>query len=294
MIRSLVAIATATLALGATGCAAGDSGPSADSPPDSSAPDSSAPGGSPPDEPGPGLSDLGSLDGRAFVSTDVRQDGRPRPLARDSQVTLRFDDRQVRASAGCNQLGGAATYDGTKLAADGPLTMTEMGCAKPLMTQDTWLSDLLTSHPKVLLDGDYLTLTSGSTVVQFVDLDVADPDRPLVGTNWRLDSITMSRDDEGSASSVPAGVRSTLRITEAGQILVETGCNEGSGRVRVLDDTLRITRLVVTLKACLDERGEVERHVIRLLRGEVQYTIDGTLLTLTRGDHGLVYRMVSN
>ena len=36
---------------------------------------------------------------------------------------------------------------------------TEMACEPPLMAQDQWLSNFLTSGPTYTLDGDTLTLT---------------------------------------------------------------------------------------------------------------------------------------
>lgn len=68
------------------------------------------------------------LDGRSFVSSDITG----HELVADSDAGL--------------------------LTA-GPFASTMMACEQPLMDQDTWLSDFLTSSPNVALDGSTLPLT---------------------------------------------------------------------------------------------------------------------------------------
>src|SRR5262245_63953243 len=47
--------------------------------------------------------------------------------------------------------------------------------------------------------GDKLTLTSGTTVVSLQDREVAEPDLPLTGTTWTVDTLLAG----GAASSIP-------------------------------------------------------------------------------------------
>jgi heat shock protein HslJ len=47
-------------------------------------------------------------------------------------------------------------------------------------------------------------------------------------------------------------------------------------------------------RVCSDDTvQQVSRQVVRVLEGRVDYRIDGDLLTLTRGEHALVYRAAS-
>ena len=62
------------------------------------------------------------------------------------------------------------------------LAMTEMACDEPLMQQDTWFADILTSEPTLLQDDTTLTLTSDDTVIVFTDEEVVVPDASLTGT----------------------------------------------------------------------------------------------------------------
>lgn len=229
-----------------------------------------------------------AVEGRTFLSTAVTEDGRPRELADGSRISLSFEDGQLRASAGCNTMGGAYTLEGQTLAA-GPLAMTEMGCAPALMEQDAWLADLLTGGPALALDGDELALTSGSTVVTLLDRVVADPDRPLVGTTWRVDGLVSGE----TVSSTPGDAEATLTFAEDGSVEVLAGCNRGRGTWSEGEDgqSLTVGPLALTRMACEGARGELEASVLQVLgAGELQVDITAATLRLTAGDAGLVLR----
>jgi heat shock protein HslJ len=114
-----------------------------------------------------------TLDGSEWLSTSVTEDGADQPLVEGTQVRLRFVDGQLAASAGCNSIGGAYRLDGGRLFFEGG-AMTEMGCDEPRHAQDDWLLGFLGSRPAIAQDGDKLTLTSGGTVVAFLDAEVAE------------------------------------------------------------------------------------------------------------------------
>ncbi|HET6966993.1 MAG TPA: META domain-containing protein [Ornithinibacter sp.] len=99
------------------------------------------------------------LAGSTYTSTEVRG----HDLVEGSQVTLTFEDGRISANAGCNTMSGPATWDGETLEVEGPLASTMMACEEPLMEQDTWVSDFLTSSPALAVDGDELTLGDDST-----------------------------------------------------------------------------------------------------------------------------------
>lgn len=229
----------------------------------------------------------GTLAGRTFLSTGVTVDGTAYPLAPGSRITLTFTDGGISAQAGCNTMGADARVADGRLAVDGPLASTEMACDPALMAQDTWLADLLASGPTVALEGSTLTLTSGGTIITLLDREQADPDRPLVGTAWTLDGIVSGE----AASSVPAGVTATLRLTDAGRMELTTGCNRGSGAVDVASGSMTISDLGLTLVGCTGPQAEVEAAVLAVLGdGVTQYAIEAGTLTLTRGTAGLTYR----
>lgn len=227
-----------------------------------------------------------AVEGRTFLSTGVTEDGSARELADGSRITLAFADGRLRATAGCNTMSGAYSLDGDTLEAE-PLATTEMGCAADLMDQDSWLADLLTSGPTAVLDGDELTLTAGATVVSLLDRVVADPDRPLVGTVWRVDSLVSGE----TVASTPGGAEASMTFREDGTVEVMAGCNRGRGTWVEGDGTVTVSELALTRMACPGDGDELERSVLEVLEaGELQVQITAGSLRLTAGDVGLGLR----
>ena len=98
------------------------------------------------------------LVGHSFVATEVTG----HRLVKGTEIRLTFNDGQIGAGAGCNGMGGPATWDDGVLVV-GQLTSTLIGCPDALARQDQWLGEFLTSRPSLSLDGSTLTL-SGTTV----------------------------------------------------------------------------------------------------------------------------------
>jgi heat shock protein HslJ len=226
------------------------------------------------------------LDGTEWLSTAVTQDGADRPLVDGTQIRLSFTDGQLSASAGCNTMGGGYRFEGGRLVFEGG-GMTEMGCDDERHAQDDWLFGFLGSRPSIAQDGDTLTLSANGTVIELQDREVAEPDLPLTGAAWTVDSI-ISGD---AVSSVPGNAVATLVFTDDGRVDVDTGCNTGSGSYEVTDGTLRVREVTTTLIGCDGPTAELEEAVLAVLNaGEVDYTIDAGSLTLMAGDHGLGLR----
>lgn len=226
------------------------------------------------------------LSGRTFLSTDVTKDGDPYPLAKGSVIRLTFTDDGIGASGGCNQMGGQASLDGDVLVVDGPMAMTEMACDEPLMKQDTWLADLLSDRPALLLVGDRLTLTTDTYTVQMIDEKTANPDRPLEGTKWTLTGMLSGSEDTGAVSSVPQGVTAALVFAD-GRLSGTDGCNRLMGSYQVESGTLVVSDLATTRMACQGAAAQVAAHVQSVLEGPMAYTVDGNQLSLVNGGAGL-------
>jgi heat shock protein HslJ len=228
---------------------------------------------------GPGA----GVEGREFLSTSVTEDGAPMALVAGTRIRLAFTDGQLAASAGCNSIGGDYRIEDGVLVFEGG-GMTEMGCDPDRSAQDEWLVALLGSRPTAVLDGADLVLTSGATSVALTDREVAEPDLPLTGTTWTVDTIITG----DAASSVPVGAVATFTFSADGRVEVRTGCNTGSGTYEANDDQLRFTGVAVTEMACDGAAGALEAAVLPILGADaVQYTIDASRLTLQAGDDGL-------
>lgn len=221
----------------------------------------------------------GGVEGRTFISTGLEG----RSLVAGSTVRLTFHDGGVSASAGCNSMGGPYRIEGDRLIAD-QLATTEMACDPALMEQDRWLADLL-GGATIALDGDTLTLTKVAVRLTLLDREVADPDRPLLGTRWVVDGLISG----GAVSSVPAGVTAALTFSD-GRVEVEAGCNTGGGAIRVTETTIDFGPIGLTKIACAPGVMAVEGAVTTVLFGIVGYTIDAGSLTLDAGGVGLMLR----
>lgn len=240
-------------------------------------------GGPTPGSPGDSSDGSGrqGLEGRTFLATAAVG----RSLVPGSIVRLSFAAGQLGASGGCNSIGGAYTIDGDRLIA-GQMAMTEMACEPALMAQDAWLAGLL-DGATIALAGDTLTLAKDGARLSLLDREVADPDRPLVGTRWIVDGLVSA----DAVSSVPVGVTAALTFSE-GRVEVEAGCNRGGGAVTVTDTTLAFGLIGLTKMACEGGAMEVERAVSAVLTGEVGYEIEAETLTLDAGPFGLMLRAV--
>ncbi|WP_162803097.1 META domain-containing protein [Ornithinimicrobium avium] len=226
------------------------------------------------------------LSGRTFLSTAVTRDGAPRELVERSRISLTFADGRLTAQAGCNTMFGDYRVEGEVLVIDA-LGTTEMGCPDGLAAQDDWLSGLLSSRPRLELHGEQLVLVTTTDTVTLLDRVVADPDRPLVGTVWRVDALTCGE----AVSSVPVGAEASLTFGEDGTVQVRGGCNTGSASYTAVDRTVSLGPVAMTRMACEGGRGELEAAVLRVLdAGELQLTITADRLTLTTGRDGLVLR----
>ena len=228
--------------------------------------------------------------GRTFLSTSVTENGQPKPLVAGTRITLNFmtDGHRLGAQAGCNQMSGPASFEGGRLVV-GDMATTEMGCDPPRHAQDEWLARFLTGRPQWSRSGSTLTLEGGTTRIVLEDREVADPDRPLRGTKWVVDTIV----DRDAASSVPAGVEAHLTFEDGNHFGGNTGCNGMGGNSVVHQDSSTITfsEVITTKMACDDDRMRVERAVLATLKGDVAYQLDADVLRLDGpGGHGLRLR----
>jgi heat shock protein HslJ len=237
-----------------------------------------------------GTTDSGEPWGRTFLSTSVTENGRPKPLVAGTRITLNFftDGHRLGAQAGCNQMSGPASFeDGRLLVSD--MATTEMGCDPPRHAQDEWLSQFLTGKPAWARSGSTLTLDNGTTRIVLEDRELADPDRPLKGTKWMVDTII----DGETASSVPAGVEAFLAFEDDNRVGGNAGCNTMGGNAVIHEDrsTITFSEIITTRMACDDDRMRVERAVLATLDGDVAYGIEADVLRLDGpAGHGLRLR----
>lgn len=228
------------------------------------------------------------LRGRTFLSTAVSESDQPKILVAGTRIRLSFptDRPRISASAGCNTLGADARIDGGRLVIT-HLAMTVNGCDQARTAQDAWLATFFGDGPRVSLSGSDLVLTRGRTEIRLLDRVVADPDRPLAGTRWNLETLVSGE----VASSVPAGTTAYLVFAADGTVGGNDGCNLVSAAATVTTATIRFSAIVTTMQPCRPVQAGVEDAVLAVLRsGDVTYRIEADVLRLRAGRAGLDLR----
>lgn len=225
-------------------------------------------------------------EGRTFLSTAVIG----RDLVPGTRITIGFKDGQLTASAGCNHLFGKAHVKNGQLVVSN-LGGTEMACERKVALQEEWFRGFLQAGPQWQLRGDELTLTASESKIRLMDRRVAEPDKPLVGPRWALDSLLRAE----TASSVPSGVQAWITFGTDGVATGNAGCNQfgggPQGNYSVSGDTLRFHDIAVTRMACGGDKDDVEREVLQVLSDTVSYQVSGSALTITHpSGKGLRFR----
>ncbi|WP_256840673.1 META domain-containing protein [Ornithinimicrobium cryptoxanthini] len=229
--------------------------------------------------PEPSASTGEELAGRTFVSTGASG----HELVDGSQVQLTFEATTLSARAGCNALFGDYAVEEQTLRV-GAMGSTEMGCEQALMEQDQWLAAFLEAGPTVRVDGDELTLSGEEAELVLTDRVVADPDRPLEGTTWQLESHR----GNDAVSHVTGMDKASLRFDGDGLLEVHTGCNQGSATYELDGDTVIIGPVALTRMACPEPAMEIEALLTSALdRQTLTVSVEADRLTLDGDDSGL-------
>jgi heat shock protein HslJ len=222
---------------------------------------------------------------REFLSVNVTDGGAPRPLVPDTRIRLNFSGTNLGASAGCNSIGGTYRIEGGRLVFEGG-AMTEMGCDQARHAQDDWLTTFLASKPTARLNGNDLTLESGSVVVSLRDRTIVEPDANIVGPTWTLASIIQG----DGVSSVPQGQSATLKFNADGSFEVFAGCNRGGGTWSAVAGGIDFSAIMLTKMACDGPSSAIESAVLGVLEADSNTAaIKSNILTLQAGANGLQF-----
>ncbi|RZU52723.1 META domain-containing protein [Krasilnikovia cinnamomea] len=226
------------------------------------------------DQPSPAA----ALIGRTFVSAPDPADGQTRQLVAGSRVRLSFEPGTLSAEAGCNHLTATVTPDDQRLVVS-DVGGTMMACPAALMDQDAWLTGFLQEGPRWQLTGDVLLLSTGTARLRLVDIRSAEPDRPLAGPRWSVQTLVQG----DTAASVPAGTQAHL-VFGAGRVTGSAGCTGLDGAVTVSDTTVTFGQITARGRDCSPESRALDRAVLGMLRGTLSYRITGAQLMLTHPD----------
>ena len=223
-----------------------------------------------------------TIDGRTYLSTESTG----HQVVDGSRIRLSFEQGVLHADAGCNQMTTTYRFEAADVLRVDSFATTEMACDQLLMDQDVWLARFLQGSPTLVATGDELVITGAeSETLTLLDRVVADPDRPIEGTEWVVESIVTA----DSVETLPVGVTAGLTITD-GTAAIRSGCNTGSASVEIGEETLTFGPIALTAMACGPDETAVEEHVLAVLDGEVASSVTASVLSLRNGDIGLDLR----
>lgn len=239
---------------------------------------------------GPAVSDDSAepaLDGRQFWSISVLENGVERPLVDDTRISVRFNNGNISASAGCNSMGGPYQVDN-----DGQLTVremasTEIGCDPERHAQDEFVAAVLTARPQLTLNGHDLTLATDTVRIQLLDTEVADPDRPILQTRWVVTGFIQG--EMAMAMNVEPGREGWIEFSEDSQLTGFDGCVDFSAPATLSEGEIQFGE--VTSEDCAEPSLYSEAFNTLFETDKAAFSIDGPRLTLLNAqDNGVTFR----
>ena len=203
-----------------------------------------------------------------FWNVDLTEPGRARDSVPEGTPSV------FRGAERATSMRGERLWRGTGRAGDLVVFISEGTCSDGM-------SDI--THPATarvsLPDGTFL-----KGCCRVPERPVSQAGTPLVGTEWRLTSLTGH--DAAALGSINRPVVIRFRTSE---VSGASGCN-GFGGTYTLDGA-RITfgPLMGTMMACPQPAMSIERAVRKALTGAVPYTLVGDTLTFTAEATTLVF-----
>jgi heat shock protein HslJ len=240
-------------------------------------------------DPGPAASDPGpavpSPADPTFADKEfLLQSAEGYTLVEGTSVSLRFEDGSMSFSAGCNgHFGDYSVCDGHLCASS--LGSSEIGCDAERHAQDEWFASFFTSTPSFSYDNDTLTFEGDDATLEFLDRELANPDRSLTGRSWTVDTFITG----SAASNLPLQEPPTVSFDDDGSFEAFTTCNTLEGSFVVSEQSLVLSNVSTTDVACSDTGSQnAEMHIAQVLsNGTVSFEIDAARLDLIRGELGL-------
>ncbi len=205
-----------------------------------------------------------------------------------SKAFIQFDDTEKRFSgnAGCNRMFGSYEITGKELKFGG-VGMTRMMCGEPgVMEAEAEFAKALNEATRFKKKKSSLTIyAGGNTVLKFKAGASAGSGGGtgsalrLEDKKWMLDSIG---DKAVSKGSEPPFLSFDPAKGGAGG---NSGCNVFGGNYKSEGNTLKITDVISTMRACEEgDRMAVERGFFDGLQNADRYEIKGEKLYIYQGD----------
>lgn len=244
------------------------------------APDNSA-GGSGGEDSGSGGGDGNdeddSIDGEYTLSASTGWEPVP-----GTNVRISFEGERFGFGAGCNAHGSDYTILDGAFLVEG-FESTDIGCEAPLAEQDGFLAGFFDSGPTIAHAAPRVVFTTETVSLTFLEREIAEPDLPLVGTYWNIDTLI-----DGEVAMGGFGYDASLAFEED-TFSITGPCNTIGGSYVIRASSLLLSDVSATEEGCSDpDEADFEAHVLEVFApGSVAYGIDVNRLSIDRGDLGV-------
>jgi heat shock protein HslJ len=218
------------------------------------------------------------IEGRSFLLSSAEGYA---PIA-GTRLRLGFSPGQLSFNAGCNSYSGPYSVCAGKLCVS-ELQGTTIGCDLDLQRQDEWFSSFFGAAPEFSIAGAALTLQGAGATLELLDRELADPDRPLTGRVWSIDTFIQGAVASSSLLASPP----TLEFGTDGTLQVFDSCNGGSVDYTRNGQTLTLSSVRFSEAGCTGTRATEDGVHAVIAQGELSFEINANRLTLTRGSSGL-------
>jgi heat shock protein HslJ len=221
------------------------------------------------------------LEGTSWVLiASVGSSGGEVPAPAGSAPSLDFlADGRFSSTTGCNVLNGTYEQSGEDLAlTSGP--MTNRACVDPAASDQE--ARIVAAFPKVALadraaEGLTLRDSEGTTLLVYSPVS-----KELAGTSWKVSGVNNGR---GAVETTALTEALTLEFGTDGTVSGNAGCNTFSGSYTQDGESISITGLASTNRACLEEDvSSLEQQYQAALQAATKVRISGTTLDLVGAD----------
>jgi heat shock protein HslJ len=205
-------------------------------------------------------------------------------------ITAQFDNQgRLTGSDGCNTFTTAYTQDGTNLTVDPAMVSTKKACDEAVMTQaDTFTQNLLNATSYTLGDGQLALNQNDVTGLTFFGQT-----NSLSKTSW---NVTGYNNSKQAVVGTIAGTTLTMTFGDDGTISGNSGCNTFSGQYSLNGQSITISPLASTMRACIEPEGiaEQETAFMAALEQAVEWFIQGDQLSLRTAENTLAITAISS
>ncbi|MFN6963842.1 MAG: META domain-containing protein [Pyrinomonadaceae bacterium] len=202
----------------------------------------------------------------------------------DGRARLEFDvaARRFTGSGGCNSISGSVSITRRAIRFGSPV-MTRMYCGSPagVMRTERSFVDALRRATRFSVAGDRLYLFAGRReLLRMVADEPADRVKDQVGLEdqkWILETIhgrPLPR-----LSQTPFIVFDPAKGSAGGN----TSCNIFTGEYSAAGDRFNFKAGIMTMRACIEEPGNVQQRFLDALGAADRYEIEGSRLRLFEG-----------